>query len=344
MAQNHHHHHHHHADHHHTHGEHHIQYIDHDDDYEMTPASIIFAGAFESFLTTIQSPFENTKILSQTQRIPTSEYERVDPAEHPSLLLEDDQWDLGSAYVKAEGTLALFRALGPAVARNFLQDIIAESFENILLERFVTVPEFEEDEIDWGLFRSLLLYHVVSASLTAALLNPLSSIQTRLVVQQHTADRKYTGILSIRTIASEEGPLALYHGAQATAISAGIRAVFSFSHEAVLALALNIEDPAVYVMAEWAWNLFGIVLRMPFDTAARRLQLQGGVQKGLRTLVPTNALVTPYKGTLDCITRVAAEEGVSRLYCGLKYTAGYITAVSLLSYLANESLNNSHYH
>jgi hypothetical protein len=69
---------------------------------------------------------------------------------------------------------------------------------------------------------------------------------------------------------------------------------------------------------------------MPLETARLRLMVQSLPS---RTAVEVNTLM-PYRGVVDCIQRVAAEEGVGALYRGWELRAVTAVLTAALGYIA----------
>ena len=161
-------------------------------------------------------------------------------------------------------------------------------------------------------------------------------------MQKSAADRtKYFGVRhGLTTIVREEGVAGWYRGLSASLAYAVLVPVCQAFKAVVLSdwLALR-GDSMAYVLGDFVLTSAQLVVSFPVLTAQRRLQAQWSpVRRRGRLDRPFDPAVAlsplRYTGMVDCIQRVAREEGVGALFRGFAYQWTGTVVVSLLSSLA----------
>ena len=166
----------------------------------------------------------------------------------------------------------------------------------------------------------------------AACVTPFEVVKVRMQALEHQS--KYTSSLHCaRTIVAEEGPVALYNGFWATCWrncvfnGSFFGAIFWLRKQKIVRdsqpagpAGRAFHDVAIGVLA----GFFGTCIKMPCDVAKSRLQAQLGEVR--------------YTDTLQCVARVAREEGVLALWKGLVPTSLRICLGQPVAYATFEAV------
>ncbi len=153
---------------------------------------------------------------------------------------------------------------------------------------------------------------------------PLDVVKTRLQVARTGAGRAGYETLrgSLGTVVREEGARGLYRGLGPTLVALLPNwAVYFSVYERLKARlrhgAPGDDAPAAHAAAAAGAGAATVLATNPLWVAKTRLQVQTAAS--LRGSLPAGAAwhATPYKGTLACLRRIAAEEGLRGLYSGL---------------------------
>ena len=157
---------------------------------------------------------------------------------------------------------------------------------------------------------------------------PLDVVKTRLQVAHASAGGAggYGGIRSsLRTIIAEEGTRGLYRGLGPTLVALLPNwAVYFTVYERLKDLLRHAEagdatplPHGAHMAAAAGAGGATVLTTNPLWVAKTRLQVQSaaGLRERLASSAPWHA--TPYKGTRDCLRRIAKEEGLRGLYSGL---------------------------
>lgn len=166
----------------------------------------------------------------------------------------------------------------------------------------------------------------------AACVTPFEVVKVRMQALEHQS--KYTSSLHCaRTIVAEEGPVALYNGFWATCWrncvfnGSFFGAIFWLRKQKIVRYSQPagpagraFHDVAIGVLA----GFFGTCIKMPCDVAKSRLQAQLGEVR--------------YTDTLQCVARVAREEGVLALWKGLVPTSLRICLGQPVAYATFEAV------
>lgn len=165
-----------------------------------------------------------------------------------------------------------------------------------------------------------------SNSPQASFVCPLDVVKTRLQVSHASGrDARYRSIrASLRTIVSEEGVGGLYRGLGPTLVALLPNWAVYFSVYERLKLVLRHEAAdahaplphGAHMAAAAGAGAATVLTTNPLWVAKTRLQVQNAA--GLADRLPSAGWhAQPYRGTFDCLRRIAAEEGFTGLYSGL---------------------------
>lgn len=167
------------------------------------------------------------------------------------------------------------------------------------------------------------LKNVASAATAACIAEiatiPIDTVKVRLQIQSKIAGQgtpKYSGFMgTAKTIASEEGMLALYNGLtaglQRQVVFAGLRIGLYVPVRTLIAGELKPgENPtlATKILAAMATGTIGISVANPTDLVKVRLQSQRAADPSAPKL---------YNGTLDCYRKTYAQGGIGAFWTGI---------------------------
>jgi solute carrier family 25 (adenine nucleotide translocator) protein 4/5/6/31 len=261
-------------------------------------------GVSGAIAKTITAPIERVKLLIQTQdanpRIRSGEVRRYSG-------IIDCFYRVGSE----QGLLSFWRGNFTNIIRYFPTQAFNFAFKDSIKAIF---PRYDPKK-DYGKF---FLVQMASGGLAGAgslcIVYPLDYARTRLASDVGTGKRDFKGLgdCLVKTATGPKGPLALYNGFGVSV--AGIipyRGVYFGLYDS-----LRMKNP-------WRneYGLRGIMSKMafaqvtaiaagyasyPFDTIRRRLQMQSEKPKSEWI----------YSGTLHCLRKILAEEGVRALFKG----------------------------
>mmetsp|Transcript_13256 Transcript_13256/g.41950 ORF Transcript_13256/g.41950 Transcript_13256/m.41950 type:complete len:330 (+) Transcript_13256:234-1223(+) len=164
-----------------------------------------------------------------------------------------------------------------------------------------------------------------SGAVSATIVCPLDVVKTRLQVQRGGAgsSQKYFSTLgSLKRIYTEEGAIGLYRGLSPTLVALLPNwAVYFTAYEKLKSVlswgvtdygSRNAGTTAVHMGAAAGAGCATILTTNPLWVVKTRMQIQNaGYSRGL----PYGSV--PYKGTINALYRIGAEEGVKGLYSGL---------------------------
>ena len=214
-----------------------------------------------------------------------------------------------------------------------------------------------------------VVVRILSSSISGFLSSPLLLIQDRfvlfvaivwqtaedltcrLIVQSHYDKcKKYHGVIDCgRTIVAEEGIGGLFKDGL---FGAYLRGLFAFTSIAGSMLTQRLLGPSsdilTFVTCQFVARTCGLVFRLPLETVRHRLHCQLHrrrieIHPPFRTAVPLSPV--PYKGALDCLSRIVREEGVKSLYRGWRlhllvlFSEVVVGALSLLEIESEEELD-----
>ncbi|CAL9192778.1 unnamed protein product [Musa hybrid cultivar] len=153
---------------------------------------------------------------------------------------------------------------------------------------------------------------------------PVDTLKTRMQAGSPPCQPLVGLRQTLRAVVSAEGPLGLYRGVGAMGLGAGPAHAVYFSVYELSKESLSRENPnnpAVHAASGVLATIASDAVFTPMDTVKQRLQLKG----------------SPYKGVVDCVSRVLTEEGIRAFYASYKTTvimnAPY-TAVHFATYEA----------
>lgn len=208
-----------------------------------------------------------------------------------------------------EGLLSFYKGLTPFATHLVTKYSVRWYFNEFY--RHLLTPEGKQISTSMGFLAGL------GSGITEAVLivTPFELIKTRLQQQKGTdsSTHKYKGLFqSARLITQEEGVRALWKGNVPTMLRQGINQLFLFGTYDQLKYALYHKSHHESINSHEAVLLgiiagaMGPVVNNPVDVAKTRLMAQ--------LVVPGQT--AKYTGTLQCISKVYAEEGMKSLMRG----------------------------
>ena len=274
------------------------------------------AGAFAGALSrTAMAPVERVKLLLQLQH---QAQELVVNSQKSALQVARDVYHKEGFLSFWRGNLPnVWRTAGTAAINFTCMDYykrvaVGPWLESSVLQRKNTSTAVLER-------RRNLLASLVSGGLAGGtattILYPLEFARTRLAMDlgRTNAQRRYTGLVDVsKQIYKMDGIRGFYQG-YGIALFGGIfyRILFLGGYDALKAELRFRKDRRLswwerYVAAQTI-SLTAGTLSYPLDSVRRRLMMQAGVNLSERK----------YAGSLDCLRKVAVEEGIRGFYLGL---------------------------
>jgi len=261
-------------------------------------------GVSGAIAKTITAPIERVKLLIQTQdanpRIRSGEVPRYSGIINCFVRVRSEQ-----------GFLAFWRGNFTNVIRYFPTQAFNFAFKDSIKQLF---PRFDSKK-EFGKF---FLVQMASGGLAGAgslcIVYPLDYARTRLASDVGSGKRDFKGLADclVKTASGPRGPLALYNGFGVSV--AGIipyRGVYFGLYDSLRERnpwkkELGLVGIASKFCVAQTTAIAAGYASYPFDTIRRRLQMQS--EK------PKEAWV--YNGTLHCLRKILADEGVRALFKG----------------------------
>ncbi len=199
----------------------------------------------------------------------------------------------------------LFKLFPQSISRTFLFD---------RFKKWLSVPAE-------GMHGGRIAAAMLASTSTLVLLYPLDHIRTMLTasVTPIGSQAIYRGPWDcLRTTISRDGVLSLYRGMGISLLGiAGCMGTSLAVYEGIPKRTLY--SPYINLLPAVGVTVFAQSLFYPIDTIRRRLQLNG-----------TMGCVNRYTGSLDCFTKMMAEEGWKSLYKGAGINAIRVASLALL--------------
>jgi len=259
------------------------------------------AGAISKTLT---APIERVKLVIQTQDanplIRSGEVPRYTGIGNCFSRIQSEQ-----------GFLAFWRGNFTNCIRYFPTQAFNLAFKDSIKKMF---PKYSPKD-NFGLF---FLVNLVSGGLAAAgslsIVYPLDYARTRLASDVGSGKKTFNGLGDCirKTAAGPGGVMSLWNGFGVSVVGiVGYRGIQLGTFDTIAGLNPYKTDKGIlgaastFAAAQTAIT-FGAGATYPFDTIRRRLQMQS--EKPVEEQL--------YKGTMDCFTKIAKEEGMGAMYKG----------------------------
>jgi solute carrier family 25 (adenine nucleotide translocator) protein 4/5/6/31 len=266
---------------------------------------------------TIVAPIERVKLLLQVQ---DSNKNIAADKKYKGIM------DAFRRIPAEQGMASLWRGNTANVIRYFPTQALNFAFKDTYKKMFL-------DGVDkktqfWRFFAGNLASGGAAGGTSLLFVYPLDFARTRLAADVGKGDaREFTGLMDcLKKVAAKDGFGGRYRG---FGVSLGgiivYRAAFFGGFDT--AKGMLFEDPkkapiwASWLVAQCVTTVSGVV-SYPFDTVRRRLMMQSGLPEAERM----------YTGTMDCATKIIANEGPGALFKGslsniLRGTGGAIVLV-----------------
>jgi len=267
--------------------------------FQAWAADFALGGVSGAVSKTFTAPIERVKLLIQTQDanplIRSGEVKR-----YTGIV------DCFSRINSEQGVKAFWRGNATNCLRYFPTQAFNLSFKDTFKKMF---PKYSPKE-NFGMFFAV---NMASGGMAAAgslcIVYPLDYARTRLASDVGGGKKTFNGLLDClkKTAAGPMGPAGLYAGFGVSLM--GIIPYRGFqlgAFDTLVGLNPYKDDKGVlgllttFASAQTA-IIAGAAISYPFDTVRRRLQMQAEL--------PVEKHI--YKGTVDCLKKIAAEEGVA---------------------------------
>lgn len=248
---------------------------------------------------TVVAPIERVKLLLQVQH------------SNPNIPKEQQYTGIVNCFSRVaaeQGVASFWRGNMANIIRYFPTQALNFAFKDKYKKMFVR-PRSEVGF--WRFFAGNLASGGAAGATSLLFVYPLDFARTRLGadVGKGEAEREFSGLMDcLVKIVKKDGPMGLYRG---FGVSVGgiivYRAAFFGGFDTMKSMLLG-PDAAVWqswLVAQTVTTGAGIV-SYPFDTVRRRMMMQSG----------RPAEECQYKSTLDCWSKIMAEEGPGAFFKG----------------------------
>jgi hypothetical protein len=240
-----------------------------------------------------------------------------------------------STIIREEGLRAVFKGLTPAFLRQATYGTMRIGFYDVFKDALSTAgPQTASgtqtlpSETNFG---TKIVAALSSGALASAIASPTDLVRLRLQ-NQGPGEVRYRGLVHcLRTVAREEGLMALYRGVRQTVQrAAAVNAAELVSYDVFKARAntlgakhgLDDSSPAVHLFCGATSGVVGALVTAPLDLVKTRVMCQDTrPSSAARGSPSTAAAVTdtvgaPYRGSLDCARQIVRAEGIAALWKG----------------------------
>lgn len=264
----------------------------------------LIGGVSGAITKTLTAPIERVKLLIQTQ----DANPRIRSGEVPRYTGIMDCFRRVSS---EQGFYAFWRGNGANVLRYFPQQAFNLSFKDVIKRQ---LPKKNQETEFWGWFAVNLVSAGAGAAGSLTICYPLDFARTRLASDVGSGKKTFNGIgdCIMKTVGSQ-GPIGLYRGFGASVAGVVVyRGLQMGMFDTFMGLNPYQQDKGWkgILGALLAAQVAGVAARpfnYPFDTVRRRLQMESEKAPEDRH----------YKGTMDCVKKIIAEEGFFAIYKGI---------------------------
>lgn len=229
-----------------------------------------------------------------------------------------------------EGPRSLWKGLAPGVLRQLV-------FASLRVGLYAPVRDFYHPQGgDIPLYKKILA-GLTTGTIGISVANPTDVVKIRLQGEGHLppgAKRRYTGTLNaFATIAKEEGVRGLWKGigpniVRNSVISAAELATYDEAKQTLLRTGFFEDNVATHILSGLTAGFVATVVGSPVDVTKTRIMNQKVSAAG----------VAEYSGALDCVTKIARNEGIRGFYKGFIPNFGRIGSWNVIMFLSFEQV------
>jgi len=265
----------------------------------------MLGGLSGAVAKTLTAPIERIKLVIQTQDA-NPKIRSGEVARYKGMM------DCGSRIVKEQG----FGRFWDGNATNCIRYFPTQAFNLAFKDTFKNMfPKYNPKTEFMSFFGANLVSGGLAAACSMTIVYPLDYARTRLASDVGSGKKTFSGLgdCIVKTMKGPQGFFGLYAGFGVSVVGiVGYRGLQLGTFDTITGLNPYKKDKGLmgavttFAAAQTAITI-GAGATYPFDTVRRRLQMQS--EKPVEEHL--------YKGTMDCFSKIAAEEGLAKgLYKG----------------------------
>lgn len=265
----------------------------------------LLGGVSGAVAKTLTAPIERIKLVVQTQDA-NPKIRSGEVARYKGMM------DCGSRIVKEQG----FGRFWDGNATNCIRYFPTQAFNLAFKDTFKNMfPKYNPKTEFMSFFGANLVSGGLAAACSMTIVYPLDYARTRLASDVGSGKKTFSGLgdCIVKTMKGPQGFFGLYAGFGVSVVGiVGYRGLQLGTFDTITGLNPYKKDKGLmgavttFAAAQTAITI-GAGATYPFDTVRRRLQMQS--EKPVEEHL--------YKGTMDCFSKIAAEEGLAKgLYKG----------------------------
>jgi len=265
----------------------------------------LLGGLSGAVAKTLTAPIERIKLVIQTQDA-NPKIRSGEVARYKGMM------DCGSRIVKEQG----FGRFWDGNATNCIRYFPTQAFNLAFKDTFKNMfPKYNPKTEFMSFFGANLVSGGLAAACSMTIVYPLDYARTRLASDVGSGKKTFSGLgdCIVKTMKGPQGFFGLYAGFGVSVVGiVGYRGLQLGTFDTITGLNPYKKDKGLmgavttFAAAQTAITI-GAGATYPFDTVRRRLQMQS--EKPVEEHL--------YKGTMDCFSKIAAEEGLAKgLYKG----------------------------
>jgi len=265
----------------------------------------MLGGLSGAVAKTLTAPIERIKLVIQTQDA-NPKIRSGEVARYTGMM------DCGSRIVKEQG----FGRFWDGNATNCIRYFPTQAFNLAFKDTFKNMfPKYNPKTEFMSFFGANLVSGGLAAACSMTIVYPLDYARTRLASDVGSGKKTFSGLgdCIVKTMKGPQGFFGLYAGFGVSVVGiVGYRGLQLGTFDTITGLNPYKKDKGLmgavttFAAAQTAITI-GAGATYPFDTVRRRLQMQS--EKPVEEHL--------YKGTMDCFSKIAAEEGLAKgLYKG----------------------------
>jgi solute carrier family 25 (adenine nucleotide translocator) protein 4/5/6/31 len=265
----------------------------------------VLGGVSGAVAKTLTAPIERIKLVIQTQ----DANPKIRSGEVPRY---QGMMDCGSRIIKEQG----FKRFWDGNFTNCIRYFPTQAFNLAFKDTFKNMfPKYNPKTEFMQFFGANLVSGGLAAASSMTIVYPLDYARTRLASDVGSGKKSFSGLgdCIVKTMKGPQGFFGLYAGFGVSVVGiVGYRGLQLGTFDTITGLNPYKKDKGImgavstFAAAQTAITI-GAGATYPFDTVRRRLQMQS--EKPVEEHL--------YKGTMDCFSKIAAEEGLAKgLYKG----------------------------